>query len=367
MALAGILVGCSAADPVSGSPISGRVGKAQLSVIGGQSSPESEDGIVKLQADTGVLTTSNCTATLVAPNLLLTALHCVAYFDSLADFECGADGALSTSPPGGSLGAPVDPESVRIWIGADVRGSPDAVGRKIFGSESTQICRNDIAAVVLDRDLDLPPSSLYLRAPVTRGAWVRVVGYSQQGVADAGSDRHTRSGVEITDVGRVASAAAHADGSAAPNTFVVGHGLCLGDSGGPAFLDPEGHMVGVYSISVGGTCNARGVRNVFTMLQPFESMILEAAAFAGHPVGVSDEPVPSEPAIPLRADSGVDSPRSGGDGSGSRRDSSLACQVAGPLGDARDASRPVAVFSSLTLLLIALWRIRLQRVVRRCP
>lgn len=295
------------------------LGSVRLGVIGGEPSTAAQDGVLKLQGAVADGVKSNCTATLIAPNLLVTALHCVAYFDELAEFECDGNGALSSPPPGGTLGATIDPQTVEVWSGVRIEGAPVAHGKEIFGSGSTQICRNDIAAVVLDRELSLPTYPVRFGSSVHRGDSVQVVGYSRYLEADAGADRHTRR-VEVTDVGAVAQDAEQKTGSAGPNSFVVGYGLCFGDSGGPAFSEPDGALVGVYSTSVGISCESTGVRNVFTQVEPFESLINKAAEAAGNAPVVLAGPASSS------SKDTAEPPSAGGEGSGSRRDSS--CGVA---------------------------------------
>jgi hypothetical protein len=246
-------------------------------VVGGEPSPTSDDAVVEIIVPE---TKAQCSGALVAPNVVVTALHCVARYDTFGTFSCDTKGVLITSsPPDGELGAPVAPTNVEIHLGALPGSVPDAYGAKVFGSGSLVICRNDLAFIVLDRDLDATTLPMRVSRPTRRGEAMRIVGYGQTLVDDGTSGRHARSGVLVSSVG--ANGKNAASGLAAPNTLVLGPGACHGDSGGPAVSEDTGAVVGVYSISAGISCDAEQVRNVYTQLAPFTTLADRAFAFAG--------------------------------------------------------------------------------------
>ncbi len=278
-----------------GSPNQDPLGWDQLqqAVIGGVLDDESRHpGVVGLLAKTRQ-EVSFCSGTLIAPNLVLTALHCVSPLNEL-NFSCALDGTLIQHRPGaGELGPLIDPEDVAIYAGVvpDL-DKPVAKGQALFSTGSTQICRNDIALLVLDRDLDLALTPLRLDEPTVAGETVTVVGYGHSG--DPVVNRHLRSGVRIIDVG---SDDQGGDGGFAPSrTFATGRSTCPGDSGGPALAErtPGAPIAGIYSI-VAGDCTADSARNIFTQVAPFRELILEAFEHVGH------EPWKPEPAAPVDA------------------------------------------------------------------
>ena len=284
----GALLGTACSDNIGEADAAG----LRAAIVNGEVSDETDDAVVKVEASPEGGDASVCTGTMVAPNLVVTALHCVAYYTG-GRFRCNADGTLtSTEPQAGELGALASPEQIRILTGVTPSLEPVAVGARVFGTGATEICRNDFAIVLLDRDLDLPIAALRLERSVRRAQAMRVVGYGSTEAATSDVVRRYRAGVTVTDVGP--DAFGQATGSAAPRTFVLSEGACFGDSGGPAFSEETGALVGVYSLSVGTTCTTQGVRNIYTKLSPFSSIVDQAFAAAGYEP-LLEPPDPNEP------------------------------------------------------------------------
>lgn len=279
------------------SDFSSDIGQLEQPIVQGARSDTSEDATLYVRTRFSPTQGVSCTGTLIAPNLVITALHCVTE-NELFMFACNNDGTLQDeNRADGALGRLAPPSAVNIFTGLRTEGipegdEPDAVGAQLFGTGSNQICRNDLALILLDRDLDLPISAIRLETTVRWGDMVRVVGYGQTGVSgDAG--RFTRSGVRIVDVGPLTDGEALR--TAAPRTFVTNEGACHGDSGGPAFDQETGALVGVYSLSAGETCESTGIRNVYTHLNPFSSFILDGFEAAGAEPLLEDDGTPDEP------------------------------------------------------------------------
>jgi uncharacterized protein (TIGR03382 family) len=258
-------------------------------IVNGELSDEAEAGVVSLGPTPEGSGGQACSGTLVAPNLVMTAVHCVAYYTG-GRFRCEADGSLNSTNPGdGELGALTKPEEVAIYTGVVPGAEPAAIGARLFGTGTSDICRNDFAIVQLDRDLDLPLATLRMDRSIRRGQKMKVVGYGITEAAQSDVSRRRRTDVTVIDV-----APETGTGSTAPRTFVLDEGACQGDSGGPAFSEETGALVGVYSLAVGSTCTTQGVRNVYTKLSPFKSLIDQAFAAAGYEP-LLEPPDPNEP------------------------------------------------------------------------
>lgn len=256
------------------------LGSTRQAMLDGELSDETFGGVLFLETRQANGDPLTCTGTLIAPNLLATALHCVTS-EALGEFSCQPDGTLSTTGGAleGTLGPLVSPTSVKIYAGSPVQyGEPVAVGKRLLGTGSTQACQGDLAFVVLDRDLDLPTVSVRLDRMAVWQEDVNVLGYGQTERVDHQGMRIIRQ-VDVLDVGPATTA--EPTRTAAPRTFVVGHGPCKGDSGGPALALSTGALVGVFSLNTAESCDEVGIRNVYTSLSPFSKLTLEAYEAAG--------------------------------------------------------------------------------------
>jgi hypothetical protein len=242
-----------------------------------------------------------CSGTLVAPNLVLSALHCVA---ALRDdnFSCNPDGTVTQTKPGaGELGTPASPAVIEIRTGTDAGSKdPEAFGKTLITTKSGNICQNDLALIVLDRDLDVPLSPIRLTNAMRLGEPLTLAGYGMTEGAGGLTKRRFVDNIRVQEIG--ADNAGNASSGAPPRTFMVGPGACKGDSGGPAFASKDGSaaVAGVNSIVV-GSCGAITSRSIFTRLTPFEKLIRSAFEEAGYPVWLEGQPAPGvdpEPPAP---------------------------------------------------------------------
>lgn len=286
------------------------LGSLEQPVVNGEASTEADDTAVYILTRPSTGDDIFCTGTVIAPNLVATALHCVTH-STPGLFSCEPDGSLTASDrSGGSIGRLVEPEEVAVYVGPSIIGAqPVAHGARLLGTGSTQICRGDLAFVVLDQPIDAPVSSVRIGYGVEPGDFVRVVGYGETEVyGDSG--RHARSGRRVVDVGPVSEDEPSI--SASPRTFVVNEGPCHGDSGGPAFSEETGALVGVYSLAAGETCTSVGVRNVYTHLSTYSSFVLDAFEAAGaEPLLDEAEAEPERPGVVPESGCSIIASRSG--------------------------------------------------------
>jgi|GEM_PF-2893826 len=259
---------------------------AQQEIVGGEWSGPDDDAVLKLESANAEGIINNCTATLVAPNLIITARHCVANFSSALRFTCDADGNLSAGP-GGQTGTLNDATKVSVKSGATPTPRAVAKGLQIFAAQTSTICRNDFALVLLDRALDQPPTSLpilpiRLYSGVEPREPIRILGYGAvRSGADSGSGtRHTRSGIPVSKVG--SSIFRPVGDGVPPRTFTTdGPGGCYVDSGGPALSEHDA-VIGVFSQFV-GDCLSPTTVNYFTEVAPFrDDVILPAFKASGY-------------------------------------------------------------------------------------
>lgn len=257
----------------------------------GELSPDADNAVVEVRVvRPPPLGGDVCTGTLVAPNVMLTSLECATLFDSSLSTSCRADGTLDTSTTsGGVIGDPVTPSDIRVYFGASLGDEPpSAYGQQVFVTGTTEVCADDLAAVVLDRALPSNGYGLRLSRDVSVGEDLTAIGWGYS-MYDA---RFKRT-VTVTDVGP--DDASDGTSAAPPRSFFVGSGLCWGDRGAPGLTTDTGLVAGIYARPIGGgLCfgpdgpDEEGV-NRFVKLAPYASMLREAFDAAGATL-VSDLP-----------------------------------------------------------------------------
>ncbi len=205
-----------------------------------------------------------CSGTLIAPNLVLTALHCVSTKNPTQGVLCDDMGHPASADNSSLLGPPVKPGNVAVYVGPIPAPNPDANVIQVIGSGSATICENDLAFVVLDRALSLPIAPLRLDTPASVGEELTVVGFGQNSTG-ASEDRQERT-VQVTATGQWI------------RTFTVSEGPCLGDSGGPA-LTANGKLSGVFS-TVSLDCSGADAAGKYTDISHFGPLVQRAFAAA---------------------------------------------------------------------------------------
>ena len=264
---------------------------SSAAIVGGEPSPPSENAVVKLESFQAGRGTTTCVGALVAPHLVLTAQHCVAFNAAgpESDHVCEVDGSVSPNDDGaGWLGEPLSPADVHVFFGDDLHvrlaadGSgpvPDAVGVHIFGSGTTESCIDDIALVELDRAFPVAGLPLRLEQDVMVGERLTVVGYGFSDVPTP-TDRYRRSSVSVLAVGP--DDTSHGLGSVTPRTFLTDTGPCAGDEGGPALSDETGAAVGIHSHALHkGDCTAPDQVHAYTKVAPYANLIRAAFQATG--------------------------------------------------------------------------------------
>ena len=301
---------CSACLSCADAPWLPQPGKTSAAIVDGEPSGAEDDAVLLLRAVPDGENEVVCSASLVAPKLLLTARHCVSYFnDGL--FSCTVRGeVIETTPDAGKLGLHLPADSIEVYSAETPRQEPIARGADIISTLSPVICVNDIAFVVLDRALDLPVVPMRIGRPAQLHEAVTLVGYGLDGeqseIVYETQPRRRKSGLEVAGVGPDLLE----DGvtTVSPRSLILdGPSGCVGDSGGPLRASETGAVLAVYSLQEGASCNAPSVRHHLTHVPPFQALIEEAFAAAqsepllepgSEPVaagagGAGPEPVPS--------------------------------------------------------------------------
>ena len=269
-------------------------GVADLPPIGTTTQPIL-DGVVVDAQDAPVLMLSSpegkCTASLVAPNLALTARHCVASQIS-GGFACTAQGELVPTGTGvGSIGSDDPSSSLRFFTSQRATSAlvkseaPDALGIRTISTGTPSACRDDLAFVVLDRALaQLSPMPLRAAAPSVVGEMLSIWGYGYtENVHDSVALRVRADAVLIA----VGPDTPSDETQPAPVRAIRTSPLtCAGDSGGPIVSVATGEIVAV--VSVGSNAGTSGpicsnnelAQTVGPRVAAYPTLIAEAFAAA---------------------------------------------------------------------------------------
>lgn len=264
------------------SPSTRAVGRARQAIIGGRPSTSAENATVYVETvigDSG--DRLKCSGTLVAPNVVITARHCL-IVDRIELF-CNSDGELSDPTKRGTDLRNVPAGDVHVRYGANESEFVTAVGSRIFTPVELTVCKNDLGLVVLDRPLaqsyvPLRIDSIQLGEAFRLTGW----GFTADGQSALPDQRRSLDGITVTEVG---------PGLIPAGTFAIpGDTGCHGDSGAGAWFGDA--IGGTYSRIEGSGCEIVQGRNVFMMLAPQKLLIERAFEAAEQHPWYAGQPAP---------------------------------------------------------------------------
>lgn len=249
------------------------VGTRSDAIIAGRESGSDQDAVVLLYQSARNQT---CTGTMVAPNLLVTARHCVA--------EADANGVVTDYVASG----------LRVFAGVGALGAlradenePATRGKELVVPTSRSLYP-DVAYVVLERPLSTPVAAMRLSRGVGVGETLGVIGYGVDETGRRPATRMQRGGLVVSQIGPGRSQIGE---RIMRGELVFGEAACSGDSGGPAFSTTTGALVAIASRVGNGTepsadspasfCTGDTADDVYTDFTPIAEVTTRAFAAAG--------------------------------------------------------------------------------------
>lgn len=226
------------------------VGVEQAEISGGTADLEDVAVVAIVDDQSG----GTCTGALIAPNLVLTAQHCVA---AIVGVPTCTDGG-TFAPPRAADGFFVTTRAMLSFDPADYH----PVAEIAIPPGGPDFCGRDIALLVLGANVpasEATPLAPRVDTPAAVAELYAAVGYgvTSSGGNDGG-ERRRRDGLAVACVGDCPSAA--------PAEWRGEAGICEGDSGGPA-LDGNGDVIGVVS------------RGAFGCIDPIYTSVLAHATW----------------------------------------------------------------------------------------
>jgi MYXO-CTERM domain-containing protein len=230
--------------------------------------------VVALEIGSGQ-TFTLCSGELLAPNVVLTARHCVSV-QTNPTISCDQNGNTLN---GADFGDDQPLASIHVMVGPAIyqNETPAAGAKAIYHPTGTTLCNADVALVVLDTNITtIAPMRVRITTGITSGESVRTVGFGTNDQNQPIGTRFRKDAVSVLAVGSVVSASQTPLGG---NEFELGESSCGGDSGGPAVDEKTGAIVGIAS-RAGADCTL-AYGHVYTSLQGFAAIFQQAFAAAG--------------------------------------------------------------------------------------
>jgi hypothetical protein len=317
--LAASSAGCAAEVPEGPAEAAVVLGTSQSKIFGGAKDDDGDSiaGVVALRVGAGS-TFELCTGALIAPNVVLTARHCVTK-NITSSVSCDENGQ---SANGEHVSGDEDPKSVGIYTGAlpSFAKPPSSVARAIVAPSGPYLCNSDIALIVLAKPItDVAPLMVRTRGFARAGEVVRAIGYGQNDASSPIGTRFRKPGVEVLAQGKAVSDSKTPLGT---HEFEVGKSICQGDSGGPAISEDTGAVIGV--VSRGGGCDEE-FGHIYTTTAGFDELFARAFEIAGTEPVVEDSADPQPQVTHAKTTSASTSAKDEGAQSSS-------CAVAGAMG-----------------------------------
>jgi MYXO-CTERM domain-containing protein len=291
-------------------------GQSQSAINGGTRTGASHPYAVGLLAGGQ----GSCSGALIAPNLVLTARHCVSQLNT-------GQALTPTSVFNANYAANDVVVTTRDTIDGNPSGATNYIGREVKYPASNMAFGNDIALLILNRNVPaseakpITPAvehALYNTKRYSTGMTAIGFGITDVGLNDSGT-RRIRTGLNILCMNGSRAPCQGQDEQGTlvnfPNEFFSSGGVCSGDSGSSAFeansmAAGAPISMGVLSRGPGTSCDT----GVYTRTDVHKTLIIQAALRAAT-LGGYAAPAWTQPATPDPEDAPYTPPVKGALGS----------------------------------------------------
>ncbi|MCA9671472.1 MAG: trypsin-like serine protease [Myxococcales bacterium] len=323
------IAACSAPDPAPS-----RVSSRQGAVVGG-TVDDSSKAVVGLGVGINNFFFGHCTGTLILPNLILTARHCVALTQSP-----GQQGSVVCGKTQFTLQGPGE-----IFRATTLTKRPEqdtgggefykGIGKVFVDKAANDICGFDVALIMLEGKgipaSEAVPIEPRIEETAQTGETMSAVGYGLT-AAGGGPDSGATSGTRMRIDGRkiVCTKSGCTAAFVTDKEFGTDAPTCQGDSGGPA-LDSQGRVFGVLSRGPQG-CSS----SVYGDVASNKDLVITAALAAIKSGGIEPPawlkayvPEPDAAVSEAGGDGGASGDGTSSGGDSNNKDDSSGCAVSG--------------------------------------
>ncbi len=237
-----------------------------------------------------------CSGTLIGPNLILTARHCVAP-------QANADQGVLCSKT--TFGTPFPADNFIATPAKDVlEGGPWYIAREVdvAGVDGDLVCGNDLAVLHLrDSYVGAAPLVPRILTPPAKNETYSAIGYGDD--LDGGIGyRHRRDNLKVACVGSQCKTLGLDLAPAILSSEWEGEtGLCGGDSGGPA-IDGSDMIIGVTSRANASSCTSPAYSRVDSHAAWLQAQAVIAASAGNYALPEwAYAPLPTDAGAPVDA------------------------------------------------------------------